>query len=881
MTFPSDSFTATGVEGTEGIANFQVKLTYTGTDNFWVMVEEPIEMVRSGNADFSGDVYSGQLRLRSDLAPGDYETQLVFRVCKDEECKAELQGSPVKQRLVYTVLPNIRAQSTVDLSRKGQEPSPSLTIPVSVPTQAGVVTATVSAMQAQAFDIRFENNQLLVNTQQVRAGQYDAEVLLASQTDPRYAKRIAVRYVVSPPEGGEQDMDISPQLSSLSVEQGQVAKQRIKFTRPSWTSVWSAPKLTQSDGAFKLLDLGNDEYEVSLDTASIRPGIYSTSVLADAGPLAGTQMARVQVNVSQPFWVEVIFKAIDENSTDLRVSTAIHTLDGKSANWSATSLTPWLRIVRGNGQTDRDTLEAEIESASLPTLSSTSKAKIRISIDRPGVAPIDADVWISINLPRLISPINAVWGSTSARLFVQTDVTTEPLRVTGARLTRQIPAAPNAYWGPDSLLAVDVTDITPGVPISIFRDSKWRPTSVTFQTYAAPQVPSGHITLPLGPRRTPYFSAHHGALYFASQGNVYRWKPSGVSWLPSQQTSITGLVDVALSADGRRLFGSTAQTIVELDPQTLAVIQTGPINGPWDASISSESWNGMNSLSTTADGRTLISVRGISARLEQPRRLERGVGWVAGYNPVYGYSDALLTAPETHVMDWHAGWFDPTLANDAGLLRSVDGHTVIGVMPDRTTFKYGTASRTWSGFFSIPSDTQLVAVADDGQTYMLSNGVLVKDGVSQGASLGGLLPAGYLAGGYGLSGDGTRAYIYGYKIDKSGMTPAVTDAAVWVVDIHDRANTPLDQSPIMKVQSLAKPVGCLSPMATGESCEHNATLTLAPGNRSLFISGPRGMAALTVPDYTVVAQPSRTIAHAQSLSAKPKRIWSRTTRISR
>lgn len=871
MTFPSDGYVATGVEGTQGDATIRAQITYTGVDQFWLKIDEQIGLIRSGEGAFySATDFIAQARLRSDLPAGDYETQLIFHACKDEACTEEIPGSPVKQRLVYTVLPNLKVQPSVKLSRQGREPAPSITLPVTVPPAAGGLTATVTTLQSQAFDIRLDGNQLVVNTQQVRAGQYDADVLVFSQTDPRYAKHVSVSYTVSAPTGGEQDIAVSPQFSYLSTRQGQTISQRIKFTRPSWTSAWNAPRLMDVDPRASLKDLGHDEYELIYNAAGVATGTYNARITADAGPLAGSITAQVYVNVDQPFGAGLMFKTIDESTSDLTASTQVFTLDQQPANWTASTSAPWLRLIRASGVTERDALVVEIDRSYLATVGSQA-GEIQIAIDRAGVNPITTQLMVYNNLVKLIRPVNASFTGTSARLFIESNYLTDPLKVTGARVVGQTPMSDTRMLGNATVIALDLTDITPGTPIQVEHESKWLPTSVTFETYARPLVPTGQVTLPQSPRRAPHFSVPYRSLYLASPGVVYRWAHDGSTWAPVQQAFVNGLIDVTLSADGRRLYGTTAQGVVQLDPMSLNIIRTASMGPRSFVTFAANPWNGLNALTTTADGRIMASLISDFGG--------RGIGWIR--SDANTAVDDPMTSPTTGDPGNETRSFSAAWPNDTGSLRSPDGQVVVGMQPNGSTRQYLSWTRTWNDFFAIPPGTQLAALADDGKTYMLSNGVLVSEGVAQGASLENLLPAGYLAGGYGLSGDGSRAYIYGYKVDRSGATPVVTDAAVWMVDIHDRANTPLDQSPISKIQSLSKPVGCLSPLATGESCEHTATLTMAPGNRSLFISGPRGIAALTVPDYTLVAQPSRTIAHPQSLSAKPKRTWSRTTLISK
>ncbi|HWS68995.1 MAG TPA: hypothetical protein VN325_40010 [Steroidobacteraceae bacterium] len=56
--------------------------------------------------------------------------------------------------------------------------------------------------------------------------------------------------------------------------------------------------------------------------------------------------------------------------------------------------------------------------------------------------------------------------------------------------------------------------------------------------------------------------------------------------------------------------------------------------------------------------------------------------------------------------------------------------------------------------------------------------------------------------------------------------------------------------------------GTSSTLATGETCQHTASITLAPGSDSAFVLGPRGVAAVALP-------PSVAVMNASAAAARP------------
>lgn len=887
LTAPSAPFQAQGIEGNDGQGTIAIAVDYTGVEQFWLSMEERGGLIRSGDAGFNGNQFTTQLSMRGDLKAGTYNSQVIVHICLDKDCSSgELPGSPFVHPIQYTITPNIAAQSSIRLQRSGQQPAPSIIVPVTIPTEAGQVQSIVTSSQPYAFDISFQNDQLQVNTKQTKAGIYEATVQLTSLTDPRYTKQITVRYQVDAPPSGEIDFAVMPSYSSIAVDQGKAISQKIKFTRPSWTAEWIPPRLVDSSAVFALKDLGNDEYEVVLNTQGLEAKAYTARVLADAGPIAGQVVATVTVYVAQPFYGTGFHAQATATSpaSALAVKGQVITTDGAPAVWTVKSLSPWIRVMRESGVTGRDEVQLEVDQLALATFDwSNTAGKLSISLDRPDTSPITIGVDIDNQIPRIRRAINSTLTGKTARLFVTGKFspyaqTVDQLKVSGARLVKQTLIWDSRFIGGEGVLALDLTDLTPGTPVKVRIDSTLSPSEVAVQAIATPVVPSGSLPLPFGVRRPPHFAASSNSLYFSGNGTVYRWAHDGTAWRALKSASVEGLIDIALNADETRLFAITKKSVVELDPSTLAQVKVGLFPGATSSFPGNEfaqnAWSGLNAFATTSDGRTFASVIG-----SYPEIGSRGISWIVGNQ--YWIGDNLADSPSERGPGPSTRYFGANPQFDSGLIRSPNGQTLIALQPDRMMRLYQTSTLYWSDFYQLAGDTTLAAISDDAQIYIQSDGVLFKQGVQQGPSVAGRLPQDYQAGGYGLSGDGKTVFIYGYKTDDSTGKPIASNAGIWAIDIHDLINTPLDRSPISANIALGSPLGCLPPTSSGETCAHAVTITTAQGSRSLFLSGPRGMAAVSLPD-TALAATNTLTNHAQAMSlSRNRKTWSNITKVKR
>jgi hypothetical protein len=59
---------------------------------------------------------------------------------------------------------------------------------------------------------------------------------------------------------------------------------------------------------------------------------------------------------------------------------------------------------------------------------------------------------------------------------------------------------------------------------------------------------------------------------------------------------------------------------------------------------------------------------------------------------------------------------------------------------------------------------------------------------------------------------------------------------------------------VAAVVPLTDAVGCTATLVAGELCEHGANVTVAPGDASAFVLGPRGVAAVSLAEPVAAAR---------------------------
>jgi hypothetical protein len=859
------------VEGNSANTPFSAALSYTGNTGLYLVAEGDDAVLLAIEGQVNGSTLQATLRLRGDLAAGAHPSTLRLHACIDTDCKTEVAGSPVSLPIRYEVKPNLQVQQQVRLHRAGSEPAPSVTLPVTVPADAGTVTMRSSG-PTDVFEASFDGSAVRIGTRQVKAGDYTLTLTLQGSADARYVRTVEVRYTVDPPAGGERTFSAEPSGLSLFMQQGTSQTRRITVVRPSWTDSWDAPQLAGPDGMLALRDLGGDQYELTIDTRSLAIGHYSGSVRFSAGVTGGTQFMTLDLTVVAAFYPAATPNLVlNASSTpaDLNFSTAIVTADGVRARWSAVSNAPWVRVLRASGQTGVDALELQIDPPGVGALEQVVSTSVDLSIDRPGVAPLSMPVAVGNNLPNLQRGPAVLVGD-KGRLYIEGVVGNGAgvlkagvLQVDGARLrSAQLLADPRMV-GDFSVLAVDVDGAVAGQPITVRAQSPLATSTVSVAVEAPTRVPQAYLALPYGAYRPPQYAPGRDALYFAGPETVYRWAHSASAW-GLTQASVPGVGDIAVRPDEQRVYAVGGTAIRGLDPQSLAVLETGAfakdyasVAGGFDALAPTA----LRGLVYAADQRAIASI----VWGDSGMRTRRGAYWIGSVSTNRLLAE--LTASPGQ-LDPGSGYApgEPVQLG-AGLIASANAQTVVATYPSGYLSVYQPVRRVWVAGPTVPAGVTIAAVSDSGERMVRSDGVLLGAGVEIG-SLASVVPFTHLAGGFGLTQDGRYGLVYGYRIATETGGERAREATLWVVDVSRAPTTPIGASTLVAALPLADAVGCTGALTTGESCRHRASVTAAPGGGSAFVLGPRGVIAVPMP-AGVVVQPSAASGQRAAASVVP------------
>jgi hypothetical protein len=857
------SASATGIEGTAEPLKISAALSYSGTGNLYLAAEVDRAVALGVQGQLSGNSLALIITLRGDLSAGTYANELLLHACLDDKCAAEAAGSPVHFPIRYEVKPGIGVQPQVGLSRTGADPAPSVTLPVTAPAAAGTVTLLSTNSSNNAIALSFDGRALSIQTTQVPAGVYTATATLQSSTDVRYSRNVLIDYTVGPPLGGEHPLAVDNALRSVVLQQGTSATQHLTLTRPTWTNVLDAPQiLGDANHLLTLVDLGNDKYDVTISAAGVPLGGYSPSVRFSAGPTGGVVFVGFSVNVSG-----VVYLGGDLDPTltaasttaDLNWSNPVLTFDGVQANWTAVSMSPLLHLVRASGRTGVDALQVALDPAALVGNDTGFAPVVQLTIDRPGTSHVPIQYSVHNEIPTLqrVSPQTLV-GS-GGRIYIEgafaqyrsglTDGT--HLHVTGANVTAAQILADTRFVGDVLVLAVDVTGASPGTPVTLSVDSSLLPTQASLRVVAPFRAAASFQTLPFASYRPAQFAPGLNSLYFSAPGTAYRWAYDGSAWVLSQ-ASIAGLIDVAPAPDDSALYVSNAEHVIALDPTTFVQRSIGSLLGAPASTtdFDATAMAGARALVFSADDRALASIS------DRNFTISRGSGWICSQQTGRLVRE-LTTAP---------GPCDPGIQKSpeagttfgTGLVRSANGYFVESVGPLGERLIYRAAQRAWVYAGKLSSGLTFVAAADTGLRIVRSDGMLLDGNDKELGNLGSVLPFTHVAAGYGLSSGGRFGLVYGYRVTGTGAGQRATEAMVWVIDLNTVSTTGIATAPVIAAIALPQAVGCTDVLAAGETCQHNASISVAPGDGTAFVLGPRGVATVPLPVAVTPMTPSAT-----------------------
>lgn len=861
VAFIPTSLSIQTIEGFAAHANFTGTIIYEG--ELYIGVLERANIVVDGDVlPLGSNGIDGQLVLSSSLAPGIYNTAIELLGCEDPNCEQQVDGSPARLPLRYEVLPQIKLASAAPMRRAGREPAPSQTLAAVLPATAGEVYLTVLG-DSQAFDIALESDRVVVNSRQIRAGTYNATIVLQGTADPRYRVSVPLNYVIEPPPGGESPLRVEPDRFDLFRVQGTAATYRLKVHRPTWTDALTVT-LNGTGVARDLRDVGNDEYEFTVDTRNVPmqlPGNsgmsnYFNDIVVRAGDYGGLLGVTVSVLVNPPLVLsnpslDLTVDSATQPAELLRTSSVL-AADGAVVPWSAASDSPWLRVARSSGFTGIDDLLLEVDPSVLDLPGILQVAQLTVSLARPGTLPVARNVGVRNLLPRFDLASPGVLTASTVTVFVHGRIYSDAgllragvLSADGATLRGARIERDGRFIGDVALLAVDLGDVVAHQPVTLRANAPLRTARIAIPSVGTPTVAPGYVSLPFDRYRLPSFAAGDNSVAFSGTDVVWRWPFVSGSWVAPQSVPLSGVIDVAHSPGETDLMASAPERVVALDPGTLAVRRRGPLPGSVQLeAFDTRTPSQLGALRYARDGRAFAAV----TNRDTSSFVGAGVGWLASCNPQGDGRSDIALAP--CFSDPGSEWLKDTTGGPtgAGIARSPNGHTLAISYPGGQTELYRTIGQGRQTGERLPSGRFVLAIDDSGAWRIRDDGQLHGPDFSTGLALTEKLPAGIVAGGYALAGHGGFALVYAYRIADEVSGQRARDARLLIFDLRNGLAALAGSTAPPAQIDLPDAVGCnVLPQASGESCVHTAQLLIAPGDRAAFVLGPRGIAAVPLP----------------------------------
>lgn len=241
-----------------------------------------------------------QVQPRTDLAAGTHEATMVVTMCRDAQCTRHYRGSPARIPVTLDLRPNIGLQPEILIERSGTEAPPQPLVPLTVPDAAGNVFISLEGDDRWHFTATLVDGGVRIVPERLRAGTYEVTLKASASSGFEYRAEASVRYVVTPPPGGEHELSVSDPEIWFAVAEGGLVSKRFQVTRPTWTPLYEPPQFDHPGclQGFSLVDLGNDLHEVSFRAPVALPSHYYCEIVVSGGDGAGTQRIQVRASTS-------------------------------------------------------------------------------------------------------------------------------------------------------------------------------------------------------------------------------------------------------------------------------------------------------------------------------------------------------------------------------------------------------------------------------------------------------------------------------------------------------------------------------------------------------------------------------------------------------
>ncbi|GAA0746133.1 hypothetical protein GCM10009107_13290 [Ideonella azotifigens] len=861
VTFAQPAVSTTLIAGRSDSVLVQATMSYQGTEPVYLRLGESQGLVKDGSMDVSGDLLSATLLLGDAIAPGQYDSTLDLYACWDEDCKQQLAGSPFHLPLHVEVKPNLQIATAQPMRRTGRDPAPSQSLPLSLVPEAGELALRQSGAYG-AFELSLHDGLLDVRTLQMPAGSYQMHAEVYGTSDDRYSASVDLSYVVEAPAGGELPLRLAPEFLNVTIKAQTQPVYRFKLQRPTWTDLVGPLQVSGDAHITNLHLVSEDEYEFTVDGTQLEAGFtYYATIAADAGPLGGQDQLEISVQVSPALLLEnPEFGGLRINAqtqpANLRLQSQIATPEGSSVGWHVSSDQPWLKVLRADGITGVDPLQVEVDPSKFPATGWQVEAGLSVQLDQAGVSAVRVPVTVQNFLPRFDQASPGVLTGSSARVYLDGMVLSDSgvlgagvLSVQGATLSNAQRLSDTRFAGDVSVIALDIDGVVAGRDVVIQATSPLGVTQRVLKAVAPPQVPSGHLALPFGSYRPASYLPGLTALTFTGGGALWRW-PHDTAWRSAKKQALAQLLDAVPSPDEAAIYAVGAHAVTALDPATLAVLRQSSLSTEWGHDVfDSATVPGSSGLAYAADGRAL------TAASDDTWPTRHGVSWLAGCpSNDFGRTDL---ASHSCLGDPGSDYLGNVGESSSGasIARSAQGGSLALSYPNGriTLYKGLDKARLEAG--SLAAGRRVVAVADQVGWTISDDGVIRMapwSNAGSGFALAALLPSMHVAGGYGISGNGQAALIYSYRVADTADGARATEPTLSVVAIGTQT--------VVSRLALPAAVGCTAALAAGESCQHGASITVAPGDRSVFVVGPRGVVAMSLPDEVMNSLATRSRA---------------------
>lgn len=776
------------------------------------------------------------LRPRASLAPGNYSGRVLLKACEDAACTRTIGGTPlpvsytVKVRKGLTVTPselNIVAVS-------GNEAS--AVLKVNHPDgPGGSFSDTVRSDGAWLRTGVHGIGELPVTLKSLRSGTYFGNIEIRASGR---LVNVPVRYTVTPPPGGDRDLQVSPQsLSLATTENASSTAQTLNVTLPSWgdttLGIYTAyqqanGEYVQSSGGWLSVQRTANGASVVASATALSQGSYNAQILfnpaAPGTPIVVPVSLTVGAGLVKPADQQLSVTA-ETSSSALQGQVAIALAAGNTVAWSASSDATWLKLLNASGQTGQ-ALRYQVDSSALDSMTNFAESEATVTVRAPQtqISPVSFKVSLRKAIPEVhyVGPYLLVQNQAAevhvrGRGFDQVQNLAARLQLSGLAAS-QISRLSDTQL----LLSVNPTNTGKHV-IGIGNALGLGSGSTELRVIAARSYPAAALAT-AGKKRTILFDAERQTVYAVNvEGETLdRMRFDAQAGWSLDSVSIPAILDAGIGPDGQQLLVSSKSGSLRL--LNAANLQTEFSLQSSESLLESLTYLS-NGIPTGNDGRAWLAVGQSWAELQyfdhrsrslkpRPQQAELSTSFYGGPWMVMARNGERMLVVQS-----------ASISSDPPMLYLDSSEGLLKTNPAALTFSY---------------DMQLSAdgnrVLFDFSTVRDRNFGLIGQLPS--------LPSTHVVQAGLISPDGKRAYVLAYAdSDMGNFDQAPTQLPrVFVYDSSQASSGSIALSEVGQFDLSAYP-GC---RRTDGSCPRPRA-TISPDGQTLFVVGNEKLVVAPIP----------------------------------